>query len=122
VNLYYEDQKEEARRRAADFLESRLPKFFGYFEHILARNPRSQHYLAGARLTYADLSLFQVNAGTSYAFPKAMANSARRYKRVIELSRRVQDRPRIAAYLASDRRIPFNTEGIFRHYPGLDAS
>jgi glutathione S-transferase len=122
ASLYYEDQKPEALRRAADFRESRLPKFLGYFEQILASNPRNQRYLAGSKLTYADLSLFQIIAGTSYAFPQAMASSARRYKRLIELSRTVQDRPRIAAYLASERRIPFNTEGIFRHYPELDAS
>ncbi len=122
ASLYYEDQKPEALRRAADFRESRLPKFLGYFEQILAGNPRNQRYLAGSRLTYADLSLFQMIAGTSYAFPRAMANSARRYKRLFELSRTVQERPRIAAYLASERRIPFNTEGIFRHYPELDAS
>jgi glutathione S-transferase len=30
-------------------------------------------------------------------------------------------RPRITAYLASDRRIPFNESGIFRHYRELDA-
>jgi glutathione S-transferase len=121
-SLYYEDQKEEALRRAADFRESRLPKFLGYFEQLLARNPRNQRYLAGARLTYADLSLFQMIAGASYAFPRAMASSARRYKRLLELSRMVQDRPHIAAYLASERRLPFSTEGIFRHYPELDAS
>ena len=122
VNLYYEDQKPEARRRAADFREARIPKFLGYFEAILARNPRNQRYLAGSRLTYADLSLFQMIAGLKYAFPRAMAHSARRYKRSIELSRIVQDRPRIAQYLASDRRIPFNEDGIFRHYPELDES
>lgn len=120
-NLYYEDQKPEARRRAADFLESRVPKFLGYFEQILASNRRGQHYLGGARLTYADLSLFQIIAGMNYAFPRAMASSARRYKRLMALSRLVQDRPRIAHYLASERRIPFNEEGIFRHYPELDA-
>jgi glutathione S-transferase len=27
---------------------------------------------------------------------------------------------RLAAYLASERRLPFNQEGIFRHYPELD--
>ncbi|HEX6157341.1 MAG TPA: glutathione S-transferase, partial [Burkholderiales bacterium] len=30
-------------------------------------------------------------------------------------------RPRLAKYLASDRRIPFNQQGIFRHYPELDS-
>jgi glutathione S-transferase len=118
--LYYEDQKPEALRRAKDFRENRIPKFLGYFEHILAHNKRGQRYLAGARLTYADLSMFQMLAGLSYAFPQAMTNTPRRYKRLVELSRSVQDRPRIAEYLASERRIPFNEQGIFRHYPELD--
>lgn len=120
VDFYYEDQKAEARRRAEDFRTARIPKFLGYFEQILARNPRSQHCLAGSKLTYADLSLFQIIAGLKYAFPRAMARSARRYKRLAALSQLIQDRPRIARYLASERRIPFNEEGIFRHYPELD--
>ena len=41
--------------------------------------------------------------------------------RVAALHDTVAARPRIAAYLASDRRIPFNQQGIFRHYPALDA-
>ena len=119
--LYYEDQKPEARRRAADFLANRLPKFLGYFERILAKNARAGRYLAGAKLTYADLSMFQIIAGLNYAFPHAMAVGARKYRRLHTLRQRVQERPRIAAYLASARRVPFNQEGIFRHYPELDA-
>ncbi len=120
--LYYEDQKKEARRRAADFLNNRAPKFLGYFEQLLKRNGRRESYLAGAKLTYADLSMFQIMAGLSYAFPRAMRKSARSHRRLSALHERVQERPRIAAYLASPRRIPFNDEGIFRHYPELDAA
>ena len=118
--LYYEDQKKEARRRSTDFLENRLPKFLGYFERLLARQ-RGQRYLAGTKLTYVDLSMFQIIAGLSYAFPKAMVGVARRHKRLFALHARIQERPRIASYLASERRIPFNDQGIFRHYPELDA-
>jgi len=121
ANLYYEDQKKEARRRSADFLKNRAPKFLGYFEDVLAKNASSGQYLAGAKLTYADLSMFQIIAGLSYAFPRSMTKAARRYRRLFALHRRVQERPNIAAYLASPRRIPFNDEGIFRHYPELDA-
>ncbi len=117
--LYYEDQKKEARRRSADFLENRVPKFLGYFERLLARQ-RGQKYLAGAKLTYVDLSMFQIIAGLSYAFPNAMARVARDYKRLFALHARIQERPRIAVYLASQRRIPFNDQGIFRHYAALD--
>ena len=122
VNLYYEDQRREARRRAADFLKSRAPKFLAYFEAALAGNARGGRYLAGAKLTYADLSMFQIMAGLNYAFPRAMARAGRKYRRLRALHGRVQDRPRIAAYLASPRRIAFNDEGIFRHYPELDAA
>jgi glutathione S-transferase len=120
--LYYEDQKKEALRRAADFLKNRAPKFLGYFEQLLKRNGRRGNYLAGAKLSYVDLSMFQITAGLSYAFPRAMGRAARKYRRLFALHERVQERPQIAAYLASPRRIPFNEEGIFRHYPELDAA
>jgi len=120
-SLYYEDQRAEAKRRTADFLESRAPKYLGYFERVLARNKADGEYLIGASLTYPDLSLFQVLAGLHYAFPRAMARLEPKYPRVVALHERVAARPRIAAYLSSSRRIPFNEHGIFRHYPELDA-
>lgn len=118
--LYYEQQKREARLRAADFLKNRLPKFLRYFERVLAGNAKRDQYLLGSRLTYADLSLFQTVDGLNYAFPRAMARVAKRYPRIIALHERVAERPRIAAYLASERRLAFNQQGIFRHYPELD--
>jgi len=120
VNLYYEDQTEEARRRAADFRDSRIPKFLAWFEGILARNPAGDRHLVGASLTYADLSLFQVVEGLSYAFPKATARALKDAPRVATLHAAVAERPRIKAYLRSSRRIPFNEEGLFRRYPELD--
>jgi glutathione S-transferase len=121
-SLYYEDQKPEARRRAADFLQNRLPKFLGYFERVLALNPRGSRFLVGARPTYADLSLFQVVAGLRYAFPRAAAKAERQHPKVAALHARIAERPRLAAYLASSRRIAFNEGGIFRHYPELEAT
>lgn len=118
--LYYEDQKKEAKRRTADFLENRAPKYFGYFEEVLERN-RGSKYLVGKRLTCADLSLFQIVAGMRYAFPKAMAKAEKKLPRVVAVHDLVTARPRVAAYLASVRRIPFNQSGIFRHYKELDA-
>jgi glutathione S-transferase len=117
--LYYEDQKAEARRRAADFLAARAPKYLLYFERVLEQG--AGRYLAGGRLTYADLSLFQAVAGLRYAFPRAMARLERRTPFIAALHDRVALRPRVAAYLASERRLPFNEEGIFRRYPELDA-
>jgi glutathione S-transferase len=119
AGLYYEDQKPEARRRAEDLRRARLPKFLGYFERVLARNGRGA-CLVGSRITYADLSLFQVACGLEYAFPRAMKRLARRHPRVMALRDAVGARPRIAAYLASPRRIAFNQEGLFRCYPELD--
>jgi glutathione S-transferase len=119
ARLYYEDQKPEARRKAADVIANRLPKYLRYFERVLASNARGP-WLVGARAAYADLSLFQLVAGLRYAFPKAMKRLARRHPRVMGLHDEVAARPRIAAYLASPRRIPFNEQGIFRNYPELD--
>lgn len=120
AGLYYGQQKAQARRRSADFIRNRIPKFLGYFERVLAQNPRGELYAVGARLTYVDLSLFQVWAGLNYAFPRAMAQAPRRYRRLSSLYARVGARPRVAAYLTSARRIAFNQDGIFRHYPELD--
>jgi glutathione S-transferase len=118
--LYYDEQKREALRRAADFRAQRLPKFLGYFERVLETNPAGDRHLVGRALSYVDLSLFQVIAGLDYAFPRTMARMRPRHPRVAALHRRVAERPLIAAYLASTRRIPFNEYGIFRHYPELD--
>lgn len=121
ASLYYEDQRKEARRRAADFLKLRAPKFLAYVEAVLARNPSGDRHLVGAKTSYCDLSLFQMVAGLRYAFPRAMSRLERKVPRVVALHDRVAERPRIAAYLDSDRRIAFNQDGIFRHYEELDA-
>jgi glutathione S-transferase len=107
--LYYEDQKAEALKRADDFRRNRLPKFLGYFERL--ERPKAT--------TYLDLSLFQMVEGLRYAFPRAM--KALRYPKLAALHDKVAARPRTAAYLSSERRIAFNQQGIFRHYPELDA-
>ena len=121
-SLYYEDQKPEAKRRAADFLAHRVPKYLGYFERVLKANKSGKgRHLVGARVTTADLSLFQIVAGLRYAFPKAMKKLERKFPLVAGVHDAVASRPRIRAYLKSPRRIPFNEMGIFRHYPELDA-
>jgi len=120
-DFYYEDQKPESARRAALFRKTRMPKFLDWFETILARNPKGDRYLVGGRLSYADLSLFQVVDGLGYAFPKASKSALARTPHVVALRDRVAVRPRIARYLSSDRRTAFNEDGIFRHYPELDA-
>lgn len=118
--LYYQVQKREAKRRAADFRAERLPKFLGYFEKILRGNPKGTDYLLGKAVCYVDLSLFQMIAGLRYAFPRTMGKLDPRHPRLAALHGRVAVRPRLAAYLSSPRRLPFNQQGIFRHYPALD--
>jgi len=108
--LYYEDQKREAKRRAKIFLAERLPKFMRYFERE-----------TDERFSYVHLSLFQMIEGLRYAFPKAMRRTEKKVPRLVRLHDKVAQRPRLARYLASPRRIPFNQQGIFRHYPELDA-
>jgi glutathione S-transferase len=120
--LYYEDQKREAKRRAESFVQERLPKYLGWLERVLERNRKSRgRWLVGADCTYADLSAFQVIEGLRYAFPNAMAGVEPTVPRLVGVHDRVAARPRMAAYLASERRIPFNQMGVFRRYPELDA-
>lgn len=125
TSLYYEDQKAEARARSKHFIKQRIPKYLGYFESVLAANKANARgkgpYALGRSSTYVDLSLFQVLVGLAYAFPKATRRIEKELPYLVALRDRVAARPRLAAYLASERRIPFNEDGIFRHYPELDS-
>lgn len=116
----YEEQKSAAKRRTKDFLSKRLPKFLGYFEKVLERNPARGPWMVGARRTYADLSMAHVIAGLQYALPKATRKALRSRPRLRSLHDQVFERPRIALYTASGRRLAFNNEDLFRHYPELD--
>ena len=118
--LYYEDQIDESKKRSANFIKLRIPKYLDYFEKIIANNKSNSGWLIGNSLTYPDLSLFQIIEGLHYAFPKAFANIAGNYTNTITLRDAVAARPNIASYLKSNRRIEFNTMGVFRYYPELD--
>jgi glutathione S-transferase len=117
--LYYEDQKPAAKKRAANFVKERLPRFLGYFERVIGE--AGGEWLVAAGFSHADLSLFQALEGLDYAFPRAFAKAGKQTPNVLALRERVRARPRIAGYLASKRRMAFNQEGIFRRYPELDA-
>jgi glutathione S-transferase len=117
--LYFEEQRPAARRRTKDFWRYRVPKFLGYFEHVLQHN--GGRFMVGRRLSYVDLSLFQIVAGLRYAFPKRMKRFEKKVPGLVALHDRVAARPRIKAYLASDRRIPFSQWGIYRYFKELDA-
>ena len=121
AGLYYEDQKPAASVAAKAFRTLRIPKYLGWLEAVLARNPKGNKHLVGARLSYADLSLFQLVEGLRYAFPKATQRALKKTPLVLALRTRVAEQRRVAAYLRSERRIPFNEDGIFRRYPELDA-
>ena len=118
--LHYEDQLPEARRRAAAFCGTRMAKYLQWFERILVNNPAGQRHLVAGKLSYADLSLFQLVEGLRYAFPKAAEKALARTPTVLQLHARVGALPKVAAYLRSERRLPFNEHGIFRRYPELD--
>jgi glutathione S-transferase len=117
----YEEQKAAARRRTRDFLTVRLPKFLAYFERVLELNGAATPWMIGARLGYVDLSMAQLIAGLRYAFPSASGKALRKRPRLRALHDAVFDRPRIARYVASNRRVAFNNEDLCRHYPELDA-
>lgn len=118
TGLYYEDQKPEAKRYAQSFLDERAPKYLNYFERVLTKS--GGPYLLGRKFTYIDLSMFQLIEGLRYAFPNGMKRIERKVPGLVDEHGRVAKRPGIKAYLASERRIPFNENGIFRRYPELD--
>jgi glutathione S-transferase len=117
-SLYYEDQRAPAKRRTDEFWRERVPKYLGYFEQLLDNS--GGIYLTGRRACYVDLSLFQIVEGLRYAFPRRMKAFERKVPGLVALHGRVAARPNIKAYLSSERRIPFNEDGIFRHYKALD--
>jgi len=120
ATLYYEQQQAAAKRRSKEFLAQRLPKFLGYFERILRSNAAGGSRMVGTRITYADLSMAQVVAGLRYAFPTASRSALAACPRLCALQDEVFNRPRLKRYVSSKRRIAFNNDGIFRHYPELD--
>jgi glutathione S-transferase len=121
MSLYYEDQKPESIRRASYFTGQRAPELLGYFETVLQRNGGARGYMVGRALSYVDLSMFQLIEGLRYAFPNMMARLEQTLPGLVALHERVAQRPNLAAYLDSPRRLPFNEDGIFRHYPELDS-
>jgi glutathione S-transferase len=118
TGLYYEDQKPEAKQYARGFLQERAPKYLGYFETVIDKS--GGPYVLGRKISYVDLSLFQLVEGLRYAFPRGMKRIEKKVPKLVEVRDRVAKRPGVKAYLASDRRIAFNTDGIFRKYPELD--
>lgn len=120
MSLYYEDQKPEARRRAEFFVKQRAPELLNYFERVIQNNSQGRGYMVGRSLSYIDLSMFQVIDGLGYAFPVMMKRLEKNLPGLVSLHHRIQQRQSVAAYLSSERRLPFNEDGIFRYYAELD--
>jgi glutathione S-transferase len=116
--LYFEEQIPSAQRRSKDFWRYRVPKFFGYFERVLQKNGGT--FIVGRRLTYVDLSLFQIVEALRYAFPRHIKRFEKKVPGLVALHDCVAERPRIKAYLQSERRIPFSQWGIYRYFKELD--
>jgi glutathione S-transferase len=115
---YYEEQRQAAVEAAKSFRSARIPKFFDHFETALAVN--GGPFMLGAKWTPVDTSLFQLIEGLSYAFPRRIGALMPSYPRLRAVHSAVAQIDGIAAYLASDRRLPFTEQGLFRHYPELD--
>lgn len=123
IGAYYEEQKEEAKRKAADYITNRIPKFLGYFERVLQSDAsKGGEWLYGGQLSYADLVLWQCLDGVTFAFPNALkqCRDGQEFGKLFELYDRVKERDSIKGYLASERRKAYS-KGIYRHYPELDA-
>ena len=118
--LYYDDQKKEARKRASDLPLTVCRNFSTTSKKSSRAVPKGMAICSAKGLSYVDLSLFQMIEGLRYAFPRAMKQLESKYSHTIKLRDRVAAQPRLASYLDSPRRIPFNQDGIFRHYPELD--
>lgn len=115
--LYYQDQMDPAYEAAQHFRDERIPKYLDHFETALEEN--GGPCMLGDRWTHVDTSLFQLLEGLDYMFPNRMRELD--YPRLELCRQAVMEIEGIEQYLASDRRLPFNEDGIFRHYPELDS-
>ncbi len=115
---YYNEQMEAAFERATDFRDARVPKYFAHFEAALETH--GGPFVLGEQWSHVDTSLYQVLEGMDYAFPNLARRIAEDYPHLQALQAAVPEIEGIAAYLASDRRLGFNQDGIFRHYEELD--
>lgn len=126
VSSYYEDQREEAQKRAADLRTNRIPKFLKLFETALSQDgagldqkKQGARRVWGSKTSVADLTLFQVVDGLQYALPKYMQRlkDQGEYENVFVLHSDI--RAELKGYLESKRRLPYSN-GVFRYYPELD--
>jgi len=115
--LYYQDQIDAAYEAAQHFRDQRLPKYLDHFEAALEEN--GGPCVLGDRWTHVDTSLFQLMEGLDYMFPNRMRELD--YPRLELCRQAMMEIAGVEQYLASDRRLSFNEDGIFRFYPELDS-
>jgi len=122
VMQYYEDQKEESLRKATDFRENRIPKYFSYFERVLKGNEKQGggRYMVGDQLTYADTTFWQVLDGLHFAFPNELKAREKDYPLIFtKFYPGIKEEKGLKEYMGSGRRLQFSM-GLFRKYPELD--
>jgi glutathione S-transferase len=115
--LYYQDQMDAAYEAARHYRDQRLPKYLDHFEAALEEN--GGPCVLGDRWTHVDTSLFQLMEGLDYMFPNRMRELD--YPRLELCRQAMMEIAGVEQYLASDRRLSFNEDGIFRFYPELDS-
>lgn len=79
----------------------------------------SGSFLFGEQVCFVDISIMYLVRGLKHSFPKCMNKISVMMPRLMGLHDAVVKLDAIAAYLKSERTIPFS-EGIFRYYVELD--
>ncbi len=91
----------------AELTDSFLPRWMGYFDRFLAANRDGTGFLVGDSLTLADLALYYL---LELLPDNRFGAAIDAYPRLAAFARRIAERPRIAAYIASPSRwalVPF---------------
>jgi len=103
--MSYHDQKEEAKPYIAAFKADRLPRYMTNFERFLKANRGGGGFFVGDSLSYVDLQVMVMLQVTRSQFPDAW--EALDAKLLKDHLAQMEARPRIKAYLLSDRKQPF---------------
>lgn len=116
--LFYADQMDAAFDKAQHFRAERIPKYLIHFDNALLAH--GGPFSLGQQPSHVDTSLFQVMEGLDYMFPSYMKSMQGTWVNLEGLQGAVPEIEGVADYLASERRLDFNEDGIFRHYEELD--
>ncbi|GFR48365.1 hypothetical protein Agub_g10255, partial [Astrephomene gubernaculifera] len=107
----HKQQVAESQPYIRQYGEQRLPRYLGFWEQVLERNPcQEQGFLLGDRLSVADLAVYQYMAAAQQHFHAHY--DAVEAPRAKEHQARMAARPRIRDYLASERCQPWDTDSM----------